>query len=149
MRTTDPSILKYKFETSIDGIKAVLVFSLIFCFLFGMGQGSNFYRNPHFLICLVCGLLVWANLLLYSWTRQSINIAVLVLYFVLTCLEFTIWDVPVVSSDMGHSTAKGLFLDIWVSTIPFVYLGLRFVLLGPQLLSVYKLSLYEKSIGQK
>lgn len=120
-------ILKYSFEDSKIAIRLPIVINFIIAaFLIIFDR-----NNPYLIYCFSSAILVLAFYLLYSWKEPSLNFLVTMLYLLIFFAELIFEGLPKQALEPEGDISKGIFLDLSLFILPYIYVGLRFLAVIP------------------
>lgn len=130
-------ITQYKIEDAIQSINIIPLghFVFLLCF-FPMGMA-----NPRLFVSLGIVLLFWGLKKYYTWQSSSVNLVLIFVYLAVVLIELVIFGFPSILLDISNNgLSKENIFGILIAMLPYVYVGLRVVLVFP-LLSVFFLNL--------
>jgi len=136
MKPKRKSIADYRFEDSKVLIFAIVAMHLIFFIILGTLDWSSVSSNGRAMICLSYALVLLGAHFLYDWTSPAINILFTVLYLVFLFYEFYAFGIPQASPKSDSYISNGVFMEMFLWGLPYVYIGLRVGLVYP-LIKIY------------
>ncbi len=127
---------QYQFENTFSYIKAIAATHFILWLIFMMGEVRAALQNPHAVICLSIFLLVLALVWQYNWKNPEWNLLVAGIYLTSLVLEWLWWGLPASAAEPYDYMSKGVMLDVFLILVPFIYAGLRVLMIFP-LINIY------------
>ncbi len=129
---------QYKFENGIAGVKTVAFgnFFLLVMILTGTGEAVGFLTHGFF--SLIAGSVIFLGVLTYNWANPKINLAFLFVYILILLVEVSILGIPEQLMNSRGNFSKGIFLEMLVYMVPFIYIGVRITCILPLAIMYYR-----------
>jgi hypothetical protein len=127
-------ITKYRFEDSVTGIRLPIVVNLIIAVYFIIFD----WQNPYLIYCLGSGIILLVITYFYDWKTPYLNLFIALVYLMVFIAEMIFEGFPN-PSYYPSGSGKGVFIDLILFILPFVYIGIRLFTVIP-LIRVFWLS---------
>ena len=120
------SIIEYKFDLVQVYPRTVPVVNLIIFLLLCFIGKDYIIHNPYTWFSLISAIAVFCLCIFYNWRSPSINILVVLLYTSILLLEYLWFGLPSAPFPIASGTiSKGVLLDGVLGLLPYLYFGLR------------------------
>ncbi|MEO0732982.1 MAG: hypothetical protein AAFZ52_09115 [Bacteroidota bacterium] len=133
-------ILHHRFQDSLAGIPtlATIHFGVAILLLLPPSAGFLTWSRPQ--LCLAVSLLFFSLYWRYSWRNTRANIFILGVYLFTLMLEWQQFGFPIFPLKMAGNGVpkKGVMLDLFLYSLPTVYVFLRGLLVIPLGLVAYR-----------
>ena len=100
----------------INGLFGLIIFSI---------------HSPHLWYCLASFIIILIFKLSYSWENPALNWFICAIYFLIILAELFFVGLPKQAIPHDQGMSKGIFLDILLGLVPFIYTGLRILSIIP------------------
>jgi len=126
-------LLKYSFEDSKIAIRLPIVINFIIAtFLIIFDRD-----NPYLIYCFSSAVLVLVFNLFYNWKEASLNLLITLIYMLIFIAEMIFEGLPNQALEPANDISKGIFLDLSLFVLPYLYIGLRFLAVIPLIRITY------------
>lgn len=132
--TIQKKIQEYRFEDAKQQIYAVIAGNVLLLLLMLFFPGFKFNLSPRSQILLFTSIVYGIAIIGYDWKFQPVNIFLIVFYVGVWAFELLALGLPDYIVDYTNYTiSKGIMLDLFIWSLPAIYIGLRLVLVIPLL----------------
>lgn len=134
-KTAHEKIAKYYFQDSQRLVYATPLGNVLLVLVFLMANSKQILTNPYLVISLLTSILFLIICQIYNWQIHWVNSLIIGLYLLIFLIEIIFYGIPPYGT--GNSGKKGVMMEIFISLMPFVYTGLRFIFLIPLIQITY------------
>jgi hypothetical protein len=128
---TDNKIAIYKYHDSKRIAYAIPLGHFFFMLGFFFSENTFAFSNPHFWVCFNVSIFYLFVFVFYEWQNSFFSQFLVFFYALSLFIEFFAFGLPPSLMPFNHTLSKGILLEIFVSLMPFVYLGFRIFLIVP------------------
>ncbi len=131
---------QFQFESAMAGVKTVAFGNLFVLLLILVGNSGKIEWISIGSFCGMSGGLILVINHFYNWARPTINLLVLLIYILILILELNILGIPtpLTESSAYNYYGKGMLLEMALYLVPFIYVGIRTVLIIPLVIIYYR-----------
>jgi hypothetical protein len=119
--------IKDKFEDSKILIRLPIVVNTLFALFLVLFDRNN----PLLWYSLSSAVVIFIIYLIYRWEEPFFNLIIIVFYLGALSAEILFNGIPKPGVAPDQEMSKGIFLDILLGIIPYVYIGLRLLVVIP------------------